>query len=121
TISVACGFHAGDPMTMMRTIDRAKEHGLAVGAHPGLPDLLGFGRRLIHVTPEETYAYFVYQIGALQGVLASKGVKLQHVKPHGAFGELLKYEERAEAAIEAIRDVMDDPMVYYPAEAEGDV
>ena len=69
TANVACGFHAGDPMTMLRTIEIARAAGTRVGAHPGLPDLLGFGRRRMAITAEEAYAYVVYQAGALRGLL----------------------------------------------------
>ena len=67
TANVACGFHAGDPVTMMKTIALAKENGVAVGSHPGLPDLMGFGRRVMAITPDELYAYVVYQTGGTQG------------------------------------------------------
>lgn len=119
--NIACGFHGGDAVTMLRTIRLAKEHGVAAGAHPGLPDLLGFGRRPMNLSPEDTYAYFVYQVGALRSALATNGITLHHVKPHGAFGIVLQEEERAEAAAEAICDVMDEPMVYCPAESEDDI
>ncbi len=82
--SVAAGFHAGDPSVLRRTIRLAKSHGVAVGAHPGFPDLVGFGRRDLQVTPEEAEDLVLYQIAAVAGVAAAEGVKLQHVKPHGA-------------------------------------
>ena len=66
TANVACGFHASDPVTMINTVKLAKQHGIAVGSHPGLPDLLGFGRRAMNITAEDAYAYVVYQVGALQ-------------------------------------------------------
>jgi len=80
--NVACGFHAGDPMWMRKTVRLAEEHGVAVGAHPSFPDLHGFGRRNMVVTPEEAKSDVIYQIGALAAFTRSK--KLQHVKPHGA-------------------------------------
>src|SRR6266571_5353291 len=80
--NIACGFHGGDPGVMRRTISRAKELGVAIGAHPGFLDLAGFGRRNIDVTPEETYDLVVYQVGALPGFANAPGVKLQHVKAH---------------------------------------
>jgi UPF0271 protein len=80
--NVACGFHAGDPATMRRTVRLAEQHGAAVGAHPGFPDLRGFGRRNMAASPAEVYDDVVYQIGALTAFTAAK--KLQHVKPHGA-------------------------------------
>lgn len=82
--NIACGFHAGDPTVMKRTIAIAKENGVAPGAHPGLPDLMGFGRRNMDVSLEEIKDYVTYQVGALQAFAQAQGMKLQHVKPHGA-------------------------------------
>jgi UPF0271 protein len=82
--NIACGFHAGDPVVMKRTIAIAKENGVAMGAHPGFPDLIGFGRRNMDVSLEEIQDYVTYQIGALQAFAASQEMTLQHVKPHGA-------------------------------------
>jgi len=82
--NIACGFHAGDPGVMKRTIAIAKDNGVAIGAHPGFPDLIGFGRRNLDASLEEIQDYVVYQIGALQGFATAQGIKLQHVKPHGA-------------------------------------
>ncbi len=82
--NVACGFHAGDPAVMRQTIKTARQNGVAVGAHPGLPDLIGFGRRQMDVSLEEIHDYVIYQVGALQALAAAQGIKLQHVKPHGA-------------------------------------
>jgi UPF0271 protein len=82
--SVAAGFHAGDPGVLRRTIRLAKVHGVAVGAHPGFQDLVGFGRREMRVTPAEAEDLVLYQIAAVAGVAAAEGVRLQHVKPHGA-------------------------------------
>jgi UPF0271 protein len=82
--NVACGFHAGDPGVMRTTVATAKEHGVAVGAHPGFPDLVGFGRRELQATPREVEDFVVYQIGALAAIAATQGMRLQHVKPHGA-------------------------------------
>lgn len=82
--NIACGYHAGDPTVMRRTIALSRQHGVAVGAHPGLPDLIGFGRRAMDVSLEEIRDYLTYQIGALQAFATSQGVRLQHVKPHGA-------------------------------------
>lgn len=84
TASIACGFHAGDPATMRRTVKLAAESGVAIGAHPGLPDLVGFGRRAMELTPQQAYDLVVYQIGALQAFVIAQGAKLRHVKPHGA-------------------------------------
>ena len=82
--NIACGFHAGDPATMRVTVKLALEKGVAIGAHPGLPDLVGFGRRLMKITPQEAQDIVVYQIGALQAFVKSEGGALRHVKPHGA-------------------------------------
>jgi len=82
--NIACGFHAGDPATMRRTIALAKKHGVALGAHPGFPDLLGFGRRSLDATMEEIRDYITYQVGALQAFASLQGLKLQHLKAHGA-------------------------------------
>ena len=116
TANVACGFHASDPLTMIETVKLAKQHNVAIGAHPGLPDLLGFGRRAMNITPEDAYAYVVYQVGALQGTLATQGLKLHHIKPHGAFYSVLKaQEDLAEAVAQAISELSHEPMLYWPA------
>ncbi len=83
--NVACGYHASDPVVMEKTIAMAKEAGIRVGAHPGYPDLMGFGRRNLNVSPAEAKAYILYQLGALDAFCRAKGMKMQHVKPHGAF------------------------------------
>lgn len=82
--NVACGFHAGDPGVMRKTMAKARHHGVAVGAHPGLPDLLGFGRRRMEVSGGDVRDYVLYQMGALLGFARSAGLRLHHVKPHGA-------------------------------------
>lgn len=82
--NIACGFHAGDPVVLNRTVSLAAAHSVAVGAHPGFADLKGFGRRSMDCTPEEIGADIIYQIGAIQAFCAVHKVRLQHVKPHGA-------------------------------------
>ncbi len=82
--NIACGFHAGDPAVMRRTIAIARENGVAIGAHPGFPDLIGFGRRNLDASLEEIKDYVTYQVGAIQAFALAQGMKLQHVKPHGA-------------------------------------
>ena len=82
--NVACGFHAGDPMVMHKTVALAKAAGTAIGAHPGFPDLQGFGRRNMALTPAEVKAAVIYQVGALKAFVEAEGLSLQHVKPHGA-------------------------------------
>jgi len=86
--NVACGFHAGDPLVMRRTVATARRHGVSIGAHPSFPDLQGFGRRRIDMTPAEIEAMVIYQIGALQGIAAAEGHRVSHVKPHGALNNL---------------------------------
>jgi UPF0271 protein len=81
--NIACGFHGGDPHVMRRTVELAVEHGVAVGAHPGLPDLMGFGRRRMDVSPADLKDYHRYQIGALAAFAKACGTTVQHVKPHG--------------------------------------
>lgn len=82
--NVACGFHAGDPIVMKNTVSMLKENGVAVGAHPGFADLMGFGRRNMNISPDEAKAYVQYQVGALMAFCGANGISLQHVKPHGA-------------------------------------
>jgi UPF0271 protein len=82
--NVACGFHAGDPGTMRATLHLAREKGVAVGAHPGFPDLVGFGRREIKASPAEVEDFVLYQVSALAGMASTLGLRLQHVKAHGA-------------------------------------
>ena len=82
--NIACGYHASDPLVMSQSVKSAKENGVAVGAHPGFPDLMGFGRRNMSVQPNEAKAYVQYQVGALSAFCRANGVKLCHVKPHGA-------------------------------------
>jgi UPF0271 protein len=119
TANVACGFHGGDPVTMVRTVDRALELGVAVGAHPGLPDLLGFGRRAMDISPEDAHAYVLYQAGALDAILRARGERLHHVKPHGVLYSMLNERaDLAEAVADAISALMDAPTLYWPAGAE---
>lgn len=86
--NIACGFHAGDPQVMNRTVRLALDYGVGIGAHPGFPDLLGFGRRAMECSSEEIEAYLIYQIGALQAFCTAHGAHLGHVKPHGALYNL---------------------------------
>lgn len=84
SVNVACGFHAGDPLVIRRTIELAAANGVAVGAHPGYPDLIGFGRRRLDMSPDELEAAIEYQVAALLGMARAAGAPLRHVKPHGA-------------------------------------
>ena len=97
--NIACGYHAGDPATMRRTIDLALERGVALGAHPGLPDLAGFGRRVIEVSIDDAYDMVVYQVGALAAFAAARGARLAHVKPHGALYNMAAARPPLAAAI----------------------
>jgi UPF0271 protein len=104
--NVACGWHGGDPLVMRRTVRLAKQRGVGIGAHPSYPDLLGFGRRVIPLTYEETRDYCVYQIGALWAFCKAEGVRLQHVKPHGAlYNSLVKDPQNAKAVAEAMAEI----------------
>ena len=110
--NVACGYHASDPVVMEKTIAMAKEAGIRVGAHPGFPDLMGFGRRNMNVSPAEAKAYTLYQLGALDGFCRAAGVKLQHVKPHGAFYNMAAKDYKLSVAIcEAIKNFDKDLIV----------
>ena len=82
--NIACGFHGGDPMVMQRTVQLAKKHGLGIGAHPGYPDLSGFGRRVLSMSEPEIESMMLYQLGALDAFVRAQGARMRHVKPHGA-------------------------------------
>lgn len=111
SINVACGFHASDPDTMLRTVRLARKYQVAVGAHPSFPDLVGFGRRAMSAAPEEIKADTLYQIGALQAICRAEGMRLQHVKPHGALYQLAAADIHAACAIaEAVYAV--DPALF---------
>jgi len=97
--NVACGFHAGDPGVMRATVALAREHGTAVGAHPGFPDLAGFGRREMNVSADDAEHLVLYQIAAVAGVAAADGIKLQHVKPHGALFNMAMRDATLAAAV----------------------
>lgn len=97
--NIACGFHAGDPTVMNRTVKLAVDHGVAIGAHPGFPDLMGFGRRNMDCSTNEIRDYLIYQIGALQAFCTAHGVRLRHVKPHGALYNMAVENESLSRAI----------------------
>jgi UPF0271 protein len=104
--SIACGFHAGDPGTMRRTVRLAMKYGVAIGAHPGFHDPDNFGRREMEVTAEEVYNLVVYQIGALMGFVQAEGGTMRHVKPHGAlYNMAARQADLADAIASAVRDV----------------
>jgi UPF0271 protein len=102
--NIACGFHAGDANVMRATVRLAKQHGVAIGAHPGWPDLQGFGRREMNLSPEETEALVLYQIGALAAFARAEGLELRHVKPHGAlYNQAAKDRSLANAIARAVK------------------
>lgn len=106
SVNVACGYHAGDPVVMEQTVRAAKEAATAVGAHPGFPDLMGFGRRNMAASPDEAKAYVKYQLGALLAFTKSHGLRLQHVKAHGALYNMAAVDQKlARAIAEAVAEV----------------
>ncbi len=111
--NVACGFHAGDPGVMRATVALASEHGVAVGAHPGFPDLAGFGRRELQVSPRDVEDFVVYQVGALAGIAAAQGVRLQHVKPHGALFNMAVRDAALADAIARAVALIDKSMILF--------
>jgi 5-oxoprolinase (ATP-hydrolysing) subunit A len=113
SVNIACGFHAGDPVVMMKTVEQALSHGLKIGAHPGLPDLQGFGRRSMALNPQEAYSLILYQVGALQAIVKAKGGTLSHVKPHGAlYNMAAKDAELSQSIAKAVRDI-DDSLILF--------
>ena len=112
--NIACGFHAGDPHVMRSTVALAKEKGVRVGAHPGLPDLIGFGRRRMDISPSDLKDFVTYQIGALIGFVEAEGMKLQHMVQHGALTTMAENNEKLAAAImDSVLEV--DPKLCYLA------
>ena len=104
--NIACGFHGGDPGVMRKTISLAKQYGAEIGAHPGFPDLIGFGRRNVDATLEEIQDDVIYQMGALQAFAISQGLRLQHVKAHGALYNMAAANQKiSEAIAEAVARV----------------
>lgn len=109
SINVACGWHGGDPLMMERAVSEAAKRGTGIGAHPGFPDLMGFGRRQIKISPDEAKAYIQYQTGALLAFCLEKHVPLCHVKPHGAlYNMAAKDPKLAEAVCKAVKGVSSD-------------
>jgi 5-oxoprolinase (ATP-hydrolysing) subunit A len=107
--NVACGWHGGDPHVMRQTVTRAKALGVAVGAHPSYPDLLGFGRRVMQITRQEARDYMLYQVGALRAFVEAAGLTLQHVKPHGAiYNVAVKDRELSLGIAEGVKDAGGD-------------
>lgn len=118
--NIACGFHAGDPGTMRKTVAAAIGNGVALGAHPGLPDLSGFGRRSMDITPQQAYDLVVVQVGALAATAASQGARLQHVKAHGALYHMaVRDPALARSLAQAVHDI--DPSLVFYALASSDM
>jgi len=111
--NIAAGFHAGDPTVLRNTIRIAKAGGVAVGAHPGFPDLVGFGRRELNVTPSAAEDFVLYQIAAVAGVAAAEGAKMQHVKPHGALFNMAVRSAELSAAIARAVAAFDPSLILF--------
>ncbi|WPN97099.1 5-oxoprolinase subunit PxpA [Pseudomonas sp. MUP55] len=111
--NIATGFHAGDPGTMRRTVERARQLGVGIGAHPGFRDLVGFGRRHINASAQELVDDILYQLGALREIARAQGVALQHIKPHGAlYMHLARDEEAARLLVENLQIVEPTLLLY---------
>lgn len=116
--NVACGFHAGDPTTLVRTCSAAAEHGVRIGAQVAYRDLAGFGRRFIDVSPDDLYADVLYQIGALDGIARSVGSRVSYVKPHGAlYNAVVHHEAQAAAVVRAVAAAGELPLLGLPGSA----
>ena len=110
--SIACGFHAGDPTVMAQSVALARKNGVSIGAHPSFPDLQGFGRRAMRMRPSEIEATVAYQIGALQGIAASQGAKVTHVKPHGALNNIAHEDAECARAIARAIKAVDRDLIF---------
>ena len=111
--NIACGWHAGDPARMKQLVELAVEKGVLIGAHPGLPDLVGFGRREMAITEEDAYNYVLYQASALQGFAKAAGATLHHVKPHGAlYNQAVKDIKLARGIARAVKDLDGEVVLY---------
>jgi UPF0271 protein len=104
--NIACGFHGGDPATIRKTVKLALDHGVAIGAHPSLPDIMGFGRRAMRISPQEMYDLVVYQAGAVEAFARAAGGKLHHIKCHGALYNMAASDEGlSDAMVRAAKDL----------------
>lgn len=113
SVNIACGFHAGDATVIRKTVETAIKKGVAVGAHPSFPDLQGFGRREMKLSPEEIFDIVLYQISAVKGICESMGIKLHHVKPHGAlYNQAARDAELAEEVAKAVKS-LDENLILY--------
>ena len=118
--NIACGFHAGDPATIRKTVRLAVDRGVAIGAHPSLPDLMGFGRRVMRISPQEMYDLVIYQAGAVEAFARAAGAKLHHVKCHGALYNMAANDEGlSEAMIRAVKDLGSNVMLYALSESRN--
>jgi len=118
--NIACGFHGGDPATIRRTVRLAVDHGVAIGAHPSLPDLMGFGRRVMRVSPQDMYDLVVYQAGAVEAFARAAGAKLHHVKCHGALYNMAAVDEAlSEAMVKAVKDLGSGVVLYVLSESKN--
>lgn len=119
TTNIACGYHAGDPATMRTALVAARDAGIAIGAHPGYPDLLGFGRRALPATHSDVVDYIVYQVGALHAIATTEGITLTHVKPHGALmGRICRTPELAVDVVRQLQAVQPGlPLMFAPTQA----
>ncbi|MCW2266738.1 UPF0271 protein [Gluconobacter cerinus] len=111
--NIACGFHAGDPSIMDHTVRMAVERGVGIGAHPGFPDLTGFGRRFMQLSPKEMEAILAYQIGALQGVASRYGSRVTHVSYHAAFGNAINADEALAERLAKVIATMDRNLIFF--------
>jgi 5-oxoprolinase (ATP-hydrolysing) subunit A len=113
SVNIACGFHAGDPITIRKTIETAIEKGVAIGAHPGYPDLQGFGRRNMSLSASDVFDMVLYQVAALKGICEASGGSLHHVKPHGAlYNQAAKSPELSRAIANAVKAI-DTGLIFY--------
>ncbi|CUU48506.1 LamB/YcsF family protein [Clostridium beijerinckii] len=120
SVNIACGFHAGDPSVMRKTVKNALLNNVSIGAHPGLPDLIGFGRRNMSITPDEAYDMVIYQVGALYGFIKAEGGTMQHVKPHGALYNMAAKDEKLAIAIaQAVYDINPELILFGLAGSES--
>ncbi len=111
--NIASGFHAGDPATIRKTVKLAVDHGVAIGAHPSLPDLMGFGRRVMRISPQDMYDLVIYQAGAVEAFARAAGAKLHHVKCHGALYNMAAMDEGlSEAMVKAVKDLGSGVILY---------
>ena len=111
--NIACGFHGGDPATIRQTVKLAVDHGVAIGAHPSLPDLMGFGRRVMRISPQDMYDLVIYQAGAVEAFARAAGAKLHHVKCHGALYNMAANDEAlSEAMVKAVKDLGSGVILY---------